>query len=452
MRSADRRTGTGGPGEPVIRLGLERMQRLLTVLDRPDRHIPCIVHVAGTNGKGSVAAMLAAILSAAGYRTALYTSPHLGEERDAFRAGGRLMTQATFSRLAARVGAAASLVARHWGDAPTRFECLTAMMYLWCAERRDEVLVQEVGLGGRLDATNAVERTDLAVITPVAKDHGQWLGRTVTAIAREKAGIIRPGVPVVTAATGSALAVIRRVAEEHRAPLTVVRRRAGGPLQVGSVGVRAVRAERSGTRFVLDDPVYGSLPLRSALLGPHQALNAATAATAARVLAARGRPGPIGDEAIGKGLATVRWPARLEPFSWDPPVLVDGAHNPAAMRALRAALRALFPGCRPVLIWGMLADKDAAASARCWRRDQPVVYTVAVPHPRAADPHRLAERLRAGGLKHVEVMATWERALQRALEHARGGNIPVCLCGSLYLAAAVRPQLRGWLQARHASS
>lgn len=428
--------GIGG-----MRLGLVSMRRLLVTLDNPERSIPRIVHIAGTNGKGSVAAMMAAILQAAGYRTILYTSPSPGGAREAFQSPEGTMQEEEFYRLESRVLDAAAAVGRRFGEEPTAFECLTAMAYLWCMERQGDVLIQECGLGGRLDATNAVDRTHLSVITSVDVDHSQWLGPDVISIAREKAGILRSGTPVVTSAAGDALQAIKQVATERGCNLVSVLPWPDEEVSLppDTYGVTGIMSSwQEGTSFRLLHPGGDAVQLQCPLLGVHQAINAATAAVASRWLPPIGRRYQAVDWAtIRQGLMNARWPARLEMLSRQPLLVLDGAHNPAGMLALRESLHQIFPGSSIVLVCGMMADKDIPSSVRVWSGYARVVVTVPVPHPRSASVDELSTAFRYAGVQRVITAQSVADGIRVAKTLASQLPSPViCICGSLFLAPA----------------
>ncbi|MFT3915641.1 MAG: Mur ligase family protein [Anaeromyxobacteraceae bacterium] len=389
--------------EPLsMRFGLDRMERALAALGRPDRAYP-ILHVAGTNGKGSTCAMSAAALAAAGHRVGLYTSPHLVAFEERIQVDGAPVGEGDLAALVDAVRAACP-----WHDAGgpgerlTYFEFATLLGLLHFARARCGAAVVEVGLGGRLDATNVVEPR-VTAIARIGLDHQALLGGTFEAIAAEKAGIMKPGVPVVVHADQppGALAVLRAEAARRAAPLEVA------PADVaGAV----------------------------ALPGPHQRANAGLAAAAVRALARAGVP--VDEAALARGLATARWPGRIETVGG---VLLDGAHNPQGAAALAAALPVLHPG-RPVeLVLGVLADKDLAgmidALAPAVRR----VHAVAPPSPRARAAAEIAAAARARGL-----LAEEHPALGPALARARslaGPGGQVCVAGSLYLVGEARALL-----------
>lgn len=406
-----------------IKLGLERARALLTHLGEPQRRFPAVL-VAGTNGKGSTSAFLAAIAQAAGYRTGLYTSPHLEFVEERLRIDGRTIEPDRFGRLLADL---VELAERESGVPPTYFEAVTLAAFQWFAEERVDLAVVEVGLGGRLDATNLCDPI-LSLITPIGFDHQEYLGNTLAAIAREKAGILRAGQPAVV------------WIEEPEAAESVREAAAGigADLRFASEEVRIEAVESkgwAGQRVRLATP-FRSYDLEIALLGAHQAINLGLAARAAEALAGLGFD-RIGPEAIQEGAAACRWPGRLEAI--DLPggrrILLDAAHNEAGARVLAEFLDRMG---QPVdLLFGVLADKDYAGMLGLLApRARRIVLTTPA-SPRAKDPAELAVLL-AGHPGEVIVEPDRERALERAL--ALGGEVLVA-CGSIFLIGEVRGQV-----------
>lgn len=414
-----------------IRLGLERMAFLLDALGHPERRLR-ILHVAGTNGKGSTCAMLTAILQAAGYRTGLYTSPHLVRYEERIRLDGAPIPGGRLAALIDRLKGIIDRAVREGLEHPTEFEVGTAAMYAYFAEAGAEVVVQETGLGGRFDATNLVAAPLVSVITPIGLDHRDRLGDTPAAIAAEKAGIIKAGVPVVSAPQPpEAAAVLAEAAARAGSRLV----RVGAESCEGAeVCVRGVEASAEATRLDYRGLAADLPGLRLGLLGRHQAANAACALAAAELLRERGLDLP--EAALRAGLAAARWPARLEVLARRPLLVLDGAHNPDGAAALRRALGELWPRRRFILIAGVLADKDvggivaelAAAAVRA--------VATRPPSPRALPPEDLARRLEAAGCP-AEVQPDPAAAVARALALA-GPEGAVCAAGSLYLAGEVR--------------
>jgi dihydrofolate synthase/folylpolyglutamate synthase len=386
--------------------------------------------IAGTNGKGSVVAMVDATLRAAGYRTGMTPKPHLVTYRERLQIDGRPVGEDEFARIAGTVLALADKVARRYGD-PTEFELLTAIMFEWFAEAGIDLAVVEVGLGGRLDATHAWDG-GVAVVTNVALDHMDRLGDTVEAIAHEKAAIIMRGDRAVTGATGGALEVVRRRSRRVGAPLTIVPHGEVSGFDRDGIEVQLGRLGR----------------VRVGLRGRHQAANAAVANATLDALEAAGIA-RIPDEARLAGFAGVKWPGRLELLdAGGRDVLLDGAHNPAGAAALAEAVGDLAPFLgpgRPTLVLAIMADKDVdgvmdalvsspvLAGAR--------VICTAPSGGRALPPQRLAERWAAAVARRGATPESPRIAPNplAALDMALGsGTGPVIVAGSLYLVGAVR--------------
>ncbi len=414
-----------------IRLGLGRTRALLRALGDPELAVRGAL-IGGTNGKGSVLALAAAALQAAGYRVGTTPKPHLVTYRERLQIDGRPVDPVTFARLVTEVLSAADRVAPRHGE-PTEFELLTAVVFRWFAEERPDLALVEVGLGGRLDATHAWDG-GVAAITNVALDHMERLGPTVEAIAREKAAIIERGDRAVTGASGAPLAIIRRRARRLDVPLT----------EVGEVPV--LGWDRDGIE--VDLPRLGST--RLGLRGRHQAGNAAVADAVLDALEATGLV-RVPDDARRRGYAAARWPGRLELVEHEGrEVLLDGAHNPAGAAALALALDDLRPYLAPgpvTLVTATMGDKDVdglvagLASATALRGG--TVICTAVDAPRALAPEDLAMHWNAGapGLRvrsAPDVPAALERALAGEPNEAQG---PIVVAGSLYLVGAVRALL-----------
>jgi dihydrofolate synthase/folylpolyglutamate synthase len=398
---------------------LDRMRRLLEALDHPDRAYP-IVHVVGTKGKGSTAAMLESCLRAAGYRTGLFISPHVVEFRERVQVDGELIGAADFARVVGeRLMPAVARLQQAGERRPLHFELLCALAFEHFRQSRVEVAVVEAGLGGRLDATNAVAATALTVLTRIGYDHVVVLGHTLAAIAGEKVAVVRPGGLAVSAEQDpEALAVIERVCLERAAHLAVVGRDWTATL---------VDLQFDGTTFDLAGPATRYLNLRVALVGAHQAQNAAAAVAALDAL----RPllPKLDEAAIRQGLAAVRWPGRLQTAARDPLVLVDAAHNGESAEALAAALRRLYPGRRFVLLVAMFGDKDARAFLSHLAPLSGHVVATSVGHPRSLPADALADVARELGLA-VEVPENLAAGLRRARELAQPDGA-VVVTGSL---------------------
>ncbi len=385
--------------------------------------------VAGSNGKGSTSALLAAMATAAGYRTGLYTSPHLESVEERLRLDGRPIETGRLGELLAGIVDIAEPL-------PTYFEALTVAAFLWFAEEAVDLAVIEVGMGGRLDATNLAEPV-LSLITSISLEHREFLGDTLAAIAREKAGILRPGRPALAwVEAAEAMEALRQAADEL-----------GTDLRSAPGLVRLEGSESdgwTGQRVRLATPA-GRYDLRTALLGAHQQRNLGLAVLAAETLAGSGFP-RLGPGAIAAGAAACRWPGRLEPI--DLPggrpsgrrVLLDAAHNAEGAGVLAAFLDGLRG---PVdLLFGVLSDKNAGAMLDLLAPRARHLVLTAPPSPRAVAPAALAERL--GPREGVVVEPDPGRALDRLLELPgpldAGGTAVVC--GSIYLIGEVRRALR----------
>jgi dihydrofolate synthase / folylpolyglutamate synthase len=391
-----------------IKLGLENTRRLLAELARSggfqaavgDLEIALpwkVVHVAGTNGKGSVCAMIDSICRAQGYRTGLFTSPHLVTFRERIRVNGEMVSK---DAIANGLTAIRNVVA-DWDPHPTFFEVTTALALKCFSEAEMDVVILETGIGGRLDATNAVQ-SDVSVITQIDFDHKEWLGNTLAEIASEKAGIIKPAIPVVCAPQRPAAEKVIRVrAADCDAPLEFV------------------------TEWYDGSPI--------ALRGQHQKQNAAVA-----IAALRAAKIDVDDSAIARGLATVDWPARFQ--KWDQRTIIDGAHNPAATRALAETWREVFSDQKATLILAILSDKALCAICEALA---PIADSVILPRirsERAAAPEELAKVL-----SKITPPLPYSIAptVGEALNLARSKPNPILITGSLHFAGEVLAHLRG---------
>jgi len=415
-----------------IKLGLESMNLFLESLGNPQQHFPCL-HIGGTNGKGSAAATLHAVLGAAGYRVGLYTSPHLSSVRERFRIGDAYIPEDDFA------GAAARIVAILGGRRITYFEFATALAMLWFADREVDLAILEVGLGGRLDATNVVTPL-VSVITNVSLDHEQYLGTSIEQIAAEKAGIIKPGIPVVTGVTEeAALAVITAAAARNNSPLYLSGRDFSGTAESGSGNRWTYRGLAVGCS---PSPVrYTGLPLK--IKGEHQVGNAALALAALEVI---DRRFAVREAQIRLGLDNVRWPGRLEEFrmAGEKPVriLLDGAHNPDGARTLRKALQKDFRYDRLILIWGAMADKDIrSALLEVAPLARTIIFTRAEAE-RSALPENMVPLLPEYLRQTAFCAPSVADALDLAVDRCGPADL-ICVAGSLYLVGRARQLLRG---------
>jgi dihydrofolate synthase/folylpolyglutamate synthase len=402
---------------------IKRIERLLGRLNNP-QHYANTVHVAGTKGKGSTAAMIASILLSAGYRTGLYTSPHLLSFTERIQVGGRPVDEADWAGLTERirphVGAENKI-----GDLGelTTFEILTAMAFLYFRDVKADYQVVEVGLGGRIDATNVV-KPQVCVITSISYDHTDVLGDTLAKIAGEKAGIIKPGVAVVSAPQfPEAMEVIERACRVQDARL----------VKVGEeVTWEKGKYNDEGQHFRVKG-LKGEYDLWLPLLGEHQMENAANAVAAAELLTGMGTRIPA--ESIAEGLAKVRWPGRLQVLGKEPWVIVDGAHNAYSMLRLGEALEQYFIYDKAKLILGFGGDKDITGMAREAAAITGDIVLVASRHPRAVKAEVLVEEFKKHGVT-PRVAASVKEAIRLALEEA-GDNDLICAAGSIFVIAEV---------------
>jgi dihydrofolate synthase / folylpolyglutamate synthase len=406
--------------------GLGRIRYILKELSNPHGELK-VIHIGGTNGKGSTAAFAASILRQAGFKTGLYTSPYLENFTNRMAVDGRDVADETLASLVTELK---PLVEKCEGredlGPPTEFEVVTALALLYFARSQVDYLVLEVGLGGRLDATNVVTAPLVSVITNVSLEHTDVLGDTVAKIAAEKAGIIKEGVPVLTASTDpEALAVLARVAREQHAPL----------YRMG-VDYTTRPGERSLTGQYFDfSGKKASLPkLFIPLLGEHQIENAGTA-LAALELAGLSLP----EATLRRGLEATAWPGRLEILREAPPVVIDAAHNPDSMRSLSRAMLDYFPGEHRVVVLGILGDK---AIPEMLKHIIPAAHRFVVTralHPtRAAEPEAVAAAMQGLTDKPVEALADLRSALRRGRDLAAAGGGALFITGSFYTISEAR--------------
>ncbi len=409
-----------------IKPGLEVERALMESLGHPERSFAAL-HVAGTNGKGSICAMMAAILQAAGLTTGLYTSPHLVRFNERMRINGVPVKDEELLELWRAGEEAERRAFPHREREATFFEFTTALAFEFFRRKKIQVAVVEVGMGGRLDATNVIEEPLVTVLAPIGLDHREYLGPDIPSIAREKCGIIKPGRPVVYAQNEwAAEEAILRMADERRCRTIKA---------AEEVRVVRIRQTLDGQILRVESRIgeYGRIHLP--LLGRHQLLNAAVAVAALET--AFGELGiPLSLDAVRNGLESVRWPGRLQVLRRQPLVLLDGAHNPPAAAVLSKSLQELA-GRKPVgLVCGMCGDKDTesffAELAPRLRR----VWAVPLRTPRSADPHAIARLASRRGLT-AEALDHLAEARDKAIQWAREEEGVVCLAGSLFLAGEV---------------
>ena len=411
-----------------IQLGLARIEALLDRLEHPERRFRS-VHVTGTNGKGSTTAMIAAVLTEAGIRTGMYTSPHLVDYPERMRIDGIDIAKEDFAVVLDRTRAAVEAMVAGGQESPTEFEVLTAAAFLWFAQERAEIVVVEVGLGGLLDSTNVIV-PEVSVITNVTLEHTDRCGDTVEAIAHHKAGIIKPGVPVITGAGGTALAVIEAAALQAGASCDVL----GRDFVVTDSGY-----EKGRQKFRLTAGPTALETYSIGMLGRHQSDNAALAVITCQVL---GRTDArLTATAIQNGLWKTAWPGRFEVFSGEPMIILDGAHNPDGIRTLRQTLDDLLPDRAIVFLFGVLADKNHAEMARILFRPIDRAVVVRPNSGRAAAVEEIAREI-VGYVAEVETAETIGEGLGLAEEWAGPDGI-VCAAGSLYMIGEVRQLVVG---------
>ena len=393
-----------------IKLDLTNITSILNGLGNPHLRFPSI-HVAGTNGKGSVAAMLHSILCESGYKAGLYTSPHLVDFRERISVGRELIEEGFIFDFVHRLKTDIDK------ERFTFFEVTTAMAFEYLALKKVDIAIVETGLGGRLDATN-MTRPLISIITNIGREHTKQLGNAIAQIAREKAGIIKQGVPTVTAVTQpKALEAIRSICSERDSELIHVQDESAYTISDCSIG-------GSRFRFSSKSITYEDLELN--LAGEHQVLNAVTALTAIEKLRQLGWQ--VEEEAVRSGLRKVNWPARLEVFRKQPLVLLDVAHNPAGMTTMIKALDQLFPGKRIIFVFGVMQDKDHNSMLKEMAKKAEFLVLTKPEYKRAADPESLREAVEKEGMAY-EVVPQVKQAYLSALGKATADDV-ICITGS----------------------
>jgi dihydrofolate synthase/folylpolyglutamate synthase len=415
-------------------LKLEHMRRLLARLGNPHQRLR-ILHVAGSKGKGSTAAMLASILRQAGYRTGLFTSPHLCHVEERFQVDGQAISTAELTTLLDEIRRCVEAEDRLGGVPYTFFEVATAVGFLHFLRRRVEAAVLEVGLGGRLDSTNVCQPI-VSVITSISFDHTHLLGDRLAAIAAEKGGIIKMGHPVISGATvPTARAVLSRISRERHAPL----RQLGIDFRYRYSPGRVTPTETQRSRVSVSTERRQWPAFELNLLGDHQAANAAVAVACVETLQAEGWRLP--DAAVAAGLAEVSWPARLEVVARRPLVVLDCAHNVASALALVRTLHASFPPARRLLVFAGSSDKDLAGMFRVLAPHFAHAFlTRYTDNPRSVPAERLEELLRAGGNLPATLCLTPAGAYHAACAAAAPDDV-IVITGSVFLAGELRPLL-----------
>lgn len=452
-----------------VKPGLERIRRLLALLGEPHKTYKT-VHVGGTNGKGSISAYLSSILRTGGKRVGLYTSPHLVRYNERIQVDGTPIPDEALAAIFAEVAGAAKAVRDELGTDPTEFEVGTAAAFLYFARQGVDIAVVEVGLGGRLDSTNVIE-SEAVVLGPISLDHTELLGRDVGAIAWEKAGIFRPGTPVVSSPQlPEAERVLQEEARRIGAPMVWVREAIGGEamieLEIGSdeaegralehvdkvgddpadrgperleehqAGFDVGEWDLSGGTVSVTTPWRHHPEVRVPLLGRHQLQNAAVAVTTADLLDVKGMT--LSPDVIRRGIAATRWPGRLELIPGRPPILLDGVHNPGGAAALAHSLASLVKDKRTVFVVAVLGEKEVEGvlGPILPFASEVIATSPASARTAPAAPEQLAEVARRLGASSRAVTEV-ARALAAACESA-GPDGLICVCGSLYLVGEVK--------------
>jgi dihydrofolate synthase/folylpolyglutamate synthase len=401
-----------------MKFGLSKTENLLQAFDRPQDRLK-MIHIAGTNGKGSVAAMAASIFSKAGYRVGLYTSPHLVDFRERFQINGRLIPPGVTLDLVQEVKDRTNPE-----EPPTFFELVTAMALIYFAREKVDLAIIEAGLGGRLDATNII-RPRLTVITTLGLEHQEYLGDTLRRIAWEKGGIIKRGIPMVSGVTQpAAREVISRLCRERGAPLFL----AGRDFQTRKI---------KGGRFNYSGFGNTYKGLRNKLLGPHQIKNAGLAISLVHLWSVNGKN--LSEDHIREGLLRVNWPGRMEVWTEKPRIVLDGAHNPAAMKVLADSLPATLPYRRLLLVIGIMQDKDIAAILAPIVSLADRVFLTRAEYIRSAEPDTLLSILDRDRGK-CRLFPVLSQAIDQAVIEAAEDDL-ICITGSLFVVGEARAYL-----------
>ena len=401
-----------GTGKGIVRSG-----KLLALLENPHKKLK-FIHVAGTNGKGSVSACLSKILTVAGYRTGLYVSPHLVRFNDRIMYNGEEIGDGDFARIAGQVREAAEKME----DAPTVFEIMTAMGMLYFLEKACDVVVLEVGMGGRLDSTNVIDAPELSVITSIGLDHTKELGDTLEKIAFEKGGIIKEGCPVVIDGSNKAvLPVLEDICRTKNAPLTVSR-----PEKIVR---RALGFGREMFSYGGFEDVALSLP------GVYQVKNAAVVVEAVRILQEKGWN--ISSKDARTGMEQVYWPGRFEIIHKEPVFILDGSHNPDGVRATKESLCCYFPDQKVRFLIGMLSTKDVEEMVRLIEPMAQEIAVVMPPSDKAVDSSRMSEMIRRESSVKVRAFESIGAGVEYLLSTAQPSDV-ICATGSLYSIDEIR--------------
>lgn len=405
-----------------IHPGLETMQQLCEALGHPEQEF-AVIHIAGTNGKGSVAAICEAALRTMGIPVGRYTSPHLIRVNERFLINGEEVSDEALTNALDKV----EQICAEKGLEPTFFEVLTACAWVLFREAGCRIVVCETGMGGRWDATNVIEAPLVTVITRVALDHCAVLGETISAIAAEKAGIIKAGCPVVMGQMApAARQVIEAVAAEK-----------GAPVHSAEEEIRVTVSRRTihGQTLQCSSPTCDYPAALTRLAGSYQVINAATALCALECLAERGLPIP--PKAFTEALRTVEWRGRCQLIASDPPTFLDGGHNPDALKALRESLKSMHIRRRVALVCGFCGDKAVGDALKEIAPLITTAWTVPIANPRTMTPEAVADEAKRAGIAHAIPMASVAEALEAATTWAQDNQGTVVICGSLYLVGEV---------------
>lgn len=399
------------------KLGLHNITELLSRLGNPQDKLR-FIHIAGTNGKGSVAAFSASVLKEAGYRVGLFTSPYIFRFEERIRINGEEISETDLAHYTSRVKDAIDQMVADGMTHPTEFEVVTAIGLLYFYEKECDIVVLEVGLGGRLDATNVIRTPEVCVITAMDYDHMEYLGNTLTEITGEKCGILKEGTPVAVYEEQpvEALSTIKKSAQEKSCPLYFPKETA------------LLEESLLGSRFT-----YGGEEIKISLLGPHQVKNAALSLCVLDILKEKGWK--ISQEAILRGMKETRHSGRFEVLSENPLFIMDGAHNEAGMKTFRDAVVKHLSDKKKIFIMGMLRDKEYEKSLEIIGGLWDKMYTVTVPNPRTLEAEELAECAKKYG-DHVTPMGISHAVLSATFEADE--NTAVVAFGSLYLLGEIR--------------
>lgn len=401
------------------RLGLERITKLIELLGEPQKSYK-IIHVAGTNGKGSFSAMMSSVLTAQGYKTGVFSSPYMLTYNDCVRVNGELVSAQLFGDAVIRAWRAAETME----DKPTEFELLTAAVFMLLKEQGCEYALIECGMGGDGDSTNVIDRPLLSVITNVELDHCAFLGNTHSEIASHKAGIIKQGRPVYFGGdNAAALKVISDVARCNGSSLYRPEPSCVEYASQGDLSTNSIRLRYKGADI--------SVPLG----GTYQYKNILNVVSCIEILRDIGVT--ISDTAVCRGLENVRWEGRFEALHSDPKVIFDGAHNPDGMRELCRSIKQFFPDVKPVILIGVLADKDFELYGEMLSPLICRAYAVAPDNPRALDPIRLSKALQSHGITS-EAFETIEKGFEAAYSFCLENKLPLLVIGSLYMYKDIR--------------